>query len=499
MTKRALGIYAFILVAVGFGAYWFGQKSTKSLPSEQGGQQHASSDKKILYWYDPMVPNTHFDKPGKSPFMDMQLVPMYDAPAQMQGSVAIDSRTRQNLGIRTARVRSGNVAQNVETIGYVEPDQRKIAIVQTRIQGWVERLAVGTVNDKVRKGQVLMEIYSPDLMAAQAEYLLASRDAAQAEGQMLAQSARVRLGLLGMSEEQIRELGVSRRITRLFSYYAPVNGIVSELNVRRGGQVSPGMNAMSLVDLSTVWLIAEIPESQGAAVGSGAAAEVKFAAYPSKDFTGSVEYIYPEVTQTSRTLRVRIQLDNRAGLLRPGMYANVKFSGAATSDAAVVPSEAIIATGQRKVVIVVDAEGNFKPVEVLTGAESGGNTEVVKGLSPGQTVVTSGQFLLDSESNMRAGLQRLEAGDAAEPPRDAATQKPSVHSTRGIVKAVDPTGSVSITHEPIAALKWPAMTMSFLVDDKRLLSRLQAGQQIIFDFEDKGEGKFAITAIRPAR
>lgn len=503
MTTRAKAVYVVILILAALAAYWFG--SRRPLHSDAGGAAsgQVSGDKKVLYWYDPMVPNTHFDKPGKSPFMDMQLVPMYDEPKEAKGSVAIDSRTRQNLGIRTARVTQGNIGQSVEAIGYVEPDQRKIAIVQTRIQGWVERLTVGAVNDKVRKGQVLMEVYSPDLMAAQAEYLLASRDAAQAEGQMLAQSARVRLALLGMSEEQIRVLGASRKITERFAYYAPVNGIVSELNVRRGTQVSPGMNALSLVDLSTVWLISEIPESQSPAVRPGSAAEVTFAAYPGRDFAGTVEYIYPEVTQASRSSRVRIQLDNRAALLRPGMYAKVSFKGAAGARAAtLVPSEAVIVTGRRKVVIVADGDRNFKPVEVSTGAESGGNTEILAGLAPGQTVVTSGQFLLDSESNTRSGLDRLESGasdDMAAMRGGKDAPKAKVHSTRGLVKAIDAAaGKVTVTHEPVAALKWPSMTMGFSVRDPKLISQVKPGQRIVFEFEDAGNGDFLITALRPA-
>ena len=503
MTTRAKGVYAVLLALVALGAYWLGSRSAGPSEADGSATSQASSDKKILYWYDPMVPNTHFDKPGKSPFMDMQLVPMYDEPDQAKGSIAIDSRVRQNLGIRTARVTQGGIGQSVETIGYVEPDQRKIAIVQTRVQGWVERLAVGAVNDNVRKGQVLMEVYSPDLMAAQAEYLLASRDAAQADGQMLAQSARVRLAVLGMSEEQIRVLGTSRKLTQRFAYYAPVNGIVSELNVRRGTQVSPGMNALSLVDLSTVWLIAEIPESQGPAVRAGSAATLTFAAYPGRDFSGTVGYIYPEVTQASRSLRVRIRLDNKAGLLRPGMYAGVKFSGAAQAKATIVPSEAVIATGRRKVVIVVGPDGSFKPVDVRTGAESGGSTEILAGLSPGQTVVTSGQFLLDSESNMRSGLGRLESGDqddAGGVQTGDGGLTSGAYSTRGVIKAIDAAaGKITVTHEPIAALKWPAMTMGFTARDPKLLAQVKPGQQIVFEFEDAGNGNFLITALQPAK
>lgn len=503
MTKRALVILSLVIVAVALSAYWLGRRSASSMPAAgANATKNPASDKKILYWYDPMVPNTHFEQPGKSPFMDMQLVPMYDEPNRAQGSIAIDSRTRQNLGIRTAPVTIGNSAQRIETVGYVEPDQRKIAIVQTRVEGWVERLAVATVNDSVRKGQVLMEIYSPDLVAAQAEYLLTTRDA-ESDGQMLEQSSRSKLAVLGMTAEQIRQLGASRKVKRRFVYSAPVSGVVTELNVRLGSQVSPGMNALSLVDLSSIWVIAELPETQGAWIRPGVPAEVMLSAYPNRKFAGSVEYVYPAVTPTSRSLRARIRLDNGDGILKPGMYATVAISGPQGRNALLIPSEAVIATGRRKVVIVVEADGGFRSASVTTGAENGGNTEILTGLTLGQRVVTSGQFLLDSESNLRSGLQRLDpAEDAAliEPKATASGKKSLVHTTRGEVKAIDvASSSITFAHEPVATLNWPAMTMGFSVTDKKLLQQSKPGQQVEFDFTEKGDGKFVVNAIRPVR
>lgn len=499
MTKCQPVILGAVLVAVALTAFWLGSRSrgVGSAAPDASVAAKPASDKKVLYWYDPMVPNTHFEKPGKSPFMDMELVPMYDEPKGAQGAVSIDSRTRQNLGIRTAAVTSGAIEQRIESVGYVEADQRKIATVQTRVQGWVERLAVAAVNDSVRKGQVVMEIYSPDLLAAQAEYLLASRDAARPDGQMLAQASRTRLSVLGMTEEQIRQLGVAGRASRRFAYLAPINGVVTELNVRLGAQVSPGANAMSLVDLSSIWVIAEIPETLGAWVRAGISAEIRLAAYPQRKFTGSVEYVYPEVTQTSRSLRARIRLDNRDAVLKPGMYADVVISAAPRGDKLQIPSEAVIATGTRKVAIVVEADGSFRPQAVKTGGETGGMVEVLEGLTLGQRVVTSGQFLLDSESNMRSGLARMEpAENPAEPM--ATSEIPTTHTTRGQIKAIDLTaGSITVTHEPIPALKWPAMTMDFSVPDKKALEQARTGQKIEFDFSDKGNGSFVVTAIRP--
>lgn len=497
MKKIHFVFGALLMLVVAAVAFWLGRESgdsasdTQSMPAATPG-----GDKKVLYWYDPMVPNTRFDKPGKSPFMDMQLVPMYDEPAQQKNAVAIDSRTRQNLGIRTALVSSGRFAQNVDAVGYIEPDQNGIAVIQTRVPGWVERLGVGAVNDSVRKGQMVMEIYSPDLVAAQAEYLLAARHANSGEGQLLMQAARTKLAALGFSATQIQTLARTQKAARSIAYHAPVRGVVSELNVRRGSQVTPGMTAMSLTDLSHVWVVVEIPESQAASIRPGTTVTASFAAYPRAEFSGKLEHIYPQVTQSSRSLRARARLNNPDGRLKPGMYANVVLASAAERQTVWVPSEAVIATGTRKVVILAEADGTFRSVTVNTGAENGENTEIISGLVPGQRVVTSGQFLLDSESNMRLGLQRLETPQEEAKPQDAQTD--STYTTRGQVKGVDrSSGSVTFAHEAVPDLRWPAMTMTFTVTNKSLLDALKPEQRVEFDFAENDSGGYSVSAVRP--
>ncbi len=260
VLKITIGIVlGCVLLASG---YWIGQQSkpvsTASMNSVNGS--NAMSEKKALYWYDPMVPNQHFDKPGKSPFMDMQLVPMYDEPGQAQGTVAVDARTTQSMGIRTAKVSDGSFSQRIDAVGYVKPDERKLVIVQARVAGWVEQLGVRATNDPVKKGQLLLSMNAPDLLAAQKEYLLARTDLhGDLEGQSLAEAARQKLLLLGVSATQIQQLQKTGQAQRLVSIYAPASGIVSELGVRQGMQVSPGMNLFTLVDLSTVWVNRFIP------------------------------------------------------------------------------------------------------------------------------------------------------------------------------------------------------------------------------------------------
>lgn len=489
-----LGLLIIVLV-VGL-AFWLGRRSVQTMPAQSPAASTASGEKKVLYWYDPMVPNTRFDKPGKSPFMDMQLVPMYDEPANDRAAVTVDSRTRQNLGIRTALVTSGDVAQRVEGVGYVEPDQQRIAVIQTRAQGWVERLGVTAVNDSVRKGQVLMEVYSPDLVAAQAEYLLAARHDDGSQAQLLVEAARNKLALLGLPRARIDTLRRTQKITRRIAYYAPIDGVVSELNVRTGSQVGLGMTAMSLTDLASVWVVAEIPEAQASRLRPGTTVTAKFAAYPQREFRGSIEYVYPQVSQASRTVRSRTRFTNPSGLLKPGMYANVTLSDPAPAQATLVPSEAVIMTGKRKVVILAEPNGAFRPVEVQTGAESGESTQILSGLMPGQRVVTSGQFLLDSESNMRLGLERLDEGAAATDGKQETVR----YTTRGEVKQIDrAAGSITLAHEPVPALKWPSMTMAFSASERALEAEVKPGQRVEFDFKLNDSGSYTVTTIRPDR
>lgn len=496
MKKSHLLLGLLVIVLVVGLAFWLGRRSVGSMPAQSPAASTVSGEKKVLYWYDPMVPNTRFDKPGKSPFMDMQLVPMYDEPASDRAAVTIDSGTRQNLGIRTAVVTSGDLARGVDGVGYVEPDQQRIAVIQTRAQGWVERLGVSAVNDSVRRGQVLMEIYSPDLVAAQAEYLLAARHSDAPQARLLVTAARNKLALLGLTPAQIDTLARTQKINRRVAYRAPIGGVVSELNVRSGSQVSLGMTAMSLTDLSSVWVIAEIPEAQASRLRPGARVTANFAAYPQQEFRGSIDYVYPQVSQANRTLRARARFTNPSGLLKPGMYANVTLSDPAPAQVTLVPSEAIIMTGKRKVVILAEPNGAFRPVDVQTGPASGESTQILSGLVPGQRVVTSGQFLLDSESNMRLGLQRLEENTTA-----AEGQRQAVRYTaRGEIKQIDrAAGSITLAHDAVPALKWSSMTMTFSANERALAAQVKPGQRVEFDFEPNDSGSYTVTAIRPDR
>jgi len=403
--RTMLLILAALVAAAGAGYY----ARTPEPASKPVASATAPKERKILYWYDPMVPASHFDKPGPSPFMDMELVPKYADEEGSAGGLAIDPRVVQNLGVRTAPVETGSLVRRIDTVGYVRPDEHRIEVVQPRAAGWVEKLHVRAVNDPVRRGQLLLELYAPDILAAQEEYLLAAK-AAQRDpaDRALEQAAQRRLALLGLSEEQIRALAASGKASRRVAVYATSDGIVSELGVREGMAVTPGTPMFSLLDLSSVWVTAEIPEAQAGWVAPGAAVEIAVPALPGHVLKGRVEYIYPQLDGTTRTLQVRVRLPNPGLKLKPGMYARVAIRGAAAQQAVLVPSEAVIGTGTRSVAIVAEGGGRYAAVEIKTGDEADGRTEILEGLAPGQTVVVSGQFLIDSEASLRGTLQRLQ-------------------------------------------------------------------------------------------
>jgi Cu(I)/Ag(I) efflux system membrane fusion protein len=384
-------------------------------PESQGGStapgaDAATAERKPQYWYDPMHPIQHFDKPGKSPFMNMQLVPKYaqggaaEGGGAAPGSIAVDSRVVQNLGIRLATVEQGNFARVVDTVGSVGVDEHRIEAIQVREPGWVERLDVRAVGDSVRRGQLLAGVYSPDLLVTQQELLIARKS----EDSLLIEAARRRLALFGLSASQIARIEKTGEVERRVDYYAPFDGYVMELGVRQGAAVQPGTTLFQLADLRSVWITAEVPERQAAWLKPGDPAEVDVPAFPGERFGAQVEYLYPELTQATRTLKVRVVVKNPSQHLRPGMFATAHFHGITQDHVLTVPSESVIKTGTRSVIIVADDGTHFHPMPVRVGTEQGGRSEIIEGLTIGQSVVASGQFLIDSEANLRGAFDNLE-------------------------------------------------------------------------------------------
>ncbi len=417
---------AAILGVAGYGLYSVGMNrgmkmtggasdtaAGSSGAAQKAGDIDPATGKRVLYWHDPMVPGQKFDKPGKSPFMDMQLVPLYAGGDEDEGKVAINARMQQSLGMRTAEVTKGAIAPVVEAVGSVAYNERDVAVVQARSNGFVERLYVRAPLDPVRKGQPLAELYVPDWVAAQEEYLSARRMAGT-RLEALVDGARQRMRLAGMNEEQIRMVESTGKVHPRLTVYAPIGGVVAELGAREGMTVMSGAPLFRINGLGTVWVNAEVRENEASAVRVGNVVEARAPALPGKVFKGRVSAILPEVNPATRTLKARVELANPGSLLKPGMFATVNFTPAARKETLVVPSEAVIQTGRRSVVVVAQGDGKFAPVEVEIGMEGNGQTEIRKGLEAGQKVVVSGQFLIDSEASLRGSAARLTDAPASE-------------------------------------------------------------------------------------
>jgi Cu(I)/Ag(I) efflux system membrane fusion protein len=379
-----------------------------------------ASGKRVLYWHDPMVPGQRFDAPGKSPFMDMMLVPMYADDDADETSVAVSPRMQQTLGIRTAEVTRSTLTVRVDAVGNIAFNERDQAIVQARATGYVERLHVRATLDRVAAGQVLADLYVPDWVAAQEEFLAVRRMRGDGLDALIA-GARQRMRQVGMSDAQIGVVEASGSVQPRITLTAPIDGVLVELLVREGMTVLPGATLFRVNSLATVWAIAEIAESRASLLRAGANVEVRSGALPGRVFTGTVEAILPDVDPVTRTVKARVELANPDRQLVPGMFVSVALTVGAAEGLA-VPTEAVIHTGTRTVVIVAEPADQFRPVDVEIGIETNGQTEIKRGLEAGQRVVASGQFLLDSEASLRATETRMEEmppvqRDAAEPAR----------------------------------------------------------------------------------
>jgi Cu(I)/Ag(I) efflux system membrane fusion protein len=408
----------------------------------------------------------------------------------------------QNLGVRLATVEKGTLARGVEAVGTVRYDENRIHVVQSRVGGYIEQQPVRALNQAVARGALLLAITSPELIAGQQELLLALK----AGDAVLADAARQRLTLAGMSTDQVARVEGGGKVIERVALTAPEGGIVTELTARPGMTVMPGAALMSIAGLGSVWVVADVPERNAAALAVGRSVTLHFAALPGRSFEGRVDYLYPEIEGSTRSLRVRIPLANPRGELRPGMLATVSFGGTERGERLLVPSEAVIETGRRSVVMVATGEGSYVPAEVKTGAADGGRTEILSGLEAGQKVVVSGQFLIDSEASLTSALARLES----QPPQGADEHAGHAHHHRdhaaatpqlaqGTVEEVDAAdGRIKLTHGPIPSLAMPGMTMGFKIDPT-LLKGVRPGQAVEFDAEKRGTDYVVTTLkLRPA-
>lgn len=434
------------------------------------------TERKILYYHDPMVPGNKFEAPGKSPFMDMMLVPTYaGAESSDNSTVSVSSRIQQNLGVRTGEVMLAQWTPELSAVGTVAWNDRSQFVVQARATGFVEKLHVRTALDPVRKGQPLLEQYVPDWIAAQEDYLTTL--ALKTEGlERLTQAARQRMRQAGMTETQISLVERTRQVHARITLSAPASGVIMELMVRDGSTVIMGTPLMRINSLSSLWVEAEIPESLTAQVRVGSEVEAHTAALPAEVFRGQVQALLPEINPTTRTRKARMVLDNPHELLVPGMFVQMKLSGGPARTALVVPSEALVRTGQRTLVIGVENEA-FRPFEVRIGHEQNGQTEILSGLTQGQKIVLSGQFLIDSEANLKGVEGRWSSGNKQDSVKPAAQS----YHTSALVEAVSDE-ALTLTHPEIPALKWPGMTMDFRLAPDHSSIKPEVGSTIQIEF-----------------
>ena len=496
--KLTAGVLLLAALLLAGGAFYLGRKTGPHADIAMGTAPGAEG-RTVLYWHDPMVPGPRFDKPGKSPFMDMQLVPMYADSATgtgSEGGVKISPAVQQNLGIRYAGVRRVETSSSFDAIGAVQFDERLNAAVQTRVAGYVERLSVRAPMERVRKGQALATVFAPDWLGPQNEWLALRRSGASPD---LVAAARERMRAMSIPAELIRRSEEAGTAQARYVLTAPVDGVVAELGVREGVAVTPGMTLFRIAGLQKVWAVAEIPEAQAVRLARGQKARAVLQADASQSFDGALDEILPEINTATRTLKARFEVDNRSGKLTPGMLLRLQVAGPASSRL-VVPSEAVIRTGKRAVVIVRRADGAFEPRDVSLGADSGDDTEVVSGLAEGEQVVASGQFLIDSEARLRSVLGSM-AAPANAPTSAAAPPAAVLHKAEGKVESVAPDG-ITISHGPVVTLQWPSMTMGFSKGSPSAFADIKPGDSVRFEFKEGGPMGYELVSVQrvqPAR
>lgn len=480
ISQRArLGLAAALIALVAGGAgYGIAHLGGQQEPPVQSGD----AGRKVLYWYDPMVPQEHYNNPETLSSMGMKTIPKYvDEGGSEAPGVRIDPATSQTLGLRTASVRRGELASSLTATGTIDFNQRDVAIVQARAGGFVQRVYARAPGDVVGAGAPLADILVPEWGGAQAEFLAVRRTGNAA----LTQAARQRLTLLGMPAGTIVSVERTGRPHNVVTISTPTGGVIKTLDVRAGMTMVAGQTLAEVNGLGTVWLNAAVPEAIAGPLKPGQAVQATLAAFPGETLSGRVSAILPQTQADSRTLTVRIELPNRGGRLRPGMFATVSFGGSA-QPALLVPSEALIRTGKRTLVMLALDKGRYQPAEVQVGRESGDDTEILAGLSEGETVVASGQFLIDSEASL-SGVQARPISGAA----PAAVAKPAataaLYETVGKIEQLT-ANSVTLSHEPVPAIGWPAMTMTFQLGAPTLVRGFKVGDRVRFGFDQPPAG-----------
>ena len=409
LRKTIYIIVGIIVILGGFGYYSTINDHEETINAVPDNEDQKQDERKIKYWVAPMDPNFISDRPGKSP-MGMDLVPVYeDKSGGSESVIIIDPTVVQNTGIMTTPVEIRSIFKEIRTIGLVDYDETRYTHIHTKVKGWIERLYVNFTGQRVKKNQALLDIYSPELVSTQEEYLsaLSSLTTSNIGSEALLRSTRDRLSNWDITSEQIDKLERTGKVSKVMTLYSPFNGIVVEKKALAGMSVVEGMNLYAIADLSKVWVYADIYEFELPWLEEQQEAEMTLTYIPGKKFKGKVAYIYPYLDSKTRTIKVRLEFDNENGELKPGMYANIVIKAAERKNSIVIPKESVIHSGERDIVFISYGKGKFEPREVTLGVSGeGGYYEVLDGLTGNEMVVTSGQFMLDSESSLREAVRK---------------------------------------------------------------------------------------------
>ncbi|ETI60463.1 efflux RND transporter periplasmic adaptor subunit [Marinomonas profundimaris] len=478
------------------------------------GSSNAKGEKTPLYWVAPMDPNYRRDKPGQSP-MGMDLIPFYGAAQGSDnagvGTVSISPEVVNNLGVRTGKVFEGMLKPDIRTVGYLAYNEDKIVHIHPRVEGWIEKSFIKSNGDSVEKGQPLFDLYSPTLVNAQEEFVFAL---ARKDKRMI-NAGEERLKALQVPSDFIQTLRAKRKVSQTVRFFAPQSGVIDNLGIQDGFYIKPGTTLMSIADLSEVWLDAEVFERQAHRVAVGQTVDAVMDFLPGKTFTSNVDFIYPTLNAKNRTLRVRIRLDNSEQLLKPDMFAHVRIETTEPGQKRLIPKEALIRGGEQNRVVLALGEGRYKSIAVETGAFGDDYVEILDGLVLGDEVVTSAQFLLDSESSKSSDFKRMNVDSHQTPMSTSALSTSALSvsdmSDNDMSEQAEPepannvwvaarinrldatTRMVNVNHEAISDWHWPKMTMDFVLADWLELDELPIGKNIQLEITRESSVKFIVT------
>jgi len=483
------------ILGIAFGALLGASAVWLLNSSDEEGATAKSGERKPLYWVAPMDPNYQRDEPGKSP-MGMDLIPVYadDTGNDEVGTVKISPEVINNLGVRTARVELGRLDLDVKTVGYVQYDEDRLIHMHPRVEGWIEKLYVKSVGDPVTQGEPLYALYSPTLVNAQEELLLALK-----RGNSLLISAAVeRLLSLQVPRADIERLRKTRKVNQTITVAAPRSGVVDNLTVREGMYVKPGMNMMSIGQLEHIWVIGEVFERQVDLVREGDKVRMWLDYLPGREWQGQVNYIYPSLNEKTRTAQVRVYFDNPDAFLKPGMFAQMVIETRPGNKTLLIPREALIRTGSQSRVVLALGDGQFKSLAVEIGRVGEDQVEIRSGLNEGERIVTSAQFLIDSESSKTSDFKRMAprgSQDEKSSAAEAGAGPRSVWVGAQINGLMPGHRMVTLEHEAIADWQWPAMTMDFTVDEGVDMEALKEGMRLHVQISRDSGGSYQLTQV----